>query len=131
MKKIKPTKTLFIKLGPGGEYEQNCIEKDDNLRLGYEEIDHQLCINKEWDKVSDYYTKNENSTPSVATNHSNQIKKFYEEDENTLWITFYLNKLLWCFSKPEITLHQDNTKTRPVIGKWPDKDINGNVLLSV
>jgi len=27
-------------------------------------------------------------------------------------------------------LFEDNTKTRPVIGKWSDKDINGNVLFA-
>lgn len=128
MKNFKATKVLFIKLGPSGTYEEDCIEKNNNIRLGYGEVEHQLCINKQWDKVSEYYTQKEKKTPSVATNHSNQIKKFYEEDENTLWITFYLNKLWWCFSKPEITLHQDNTKTRPVIGKWSDQDINQNVL---
>jgi hypothetical protein len=46
------------------------------------------------------------------------------------WITFYANKLWWCFSNPIITLLPDKTKTRPVIGKWSDKDINGNVLLA-
>lgn len=33
------------------------------------------------------------------------------------------NKRWWCFSKPEITLLADKTKTRPVIGKWSDKDV--------
>jgi len=83
-----------------------------------------------WDKVHDYFTTEENSKTFVATSHSNQIRQFYEEDDKTLWITFYANKLWWCFSKTEITLLSDKTKTRPVIGRWSDKDINGNVLLS-
>ena len=130
MAKIKATKVLFIKLGEGGKYEKDCIENNQTLRLGYREVDHKLCINQNWDKVHDYFTTEENSKTFVATSHTNQIKQFYEEDEKTLWITFYANKLWWCFSKPVITLLADKTKTRPVIGKWSDKDINGNVLLA-
>jgi hypothetical protein len=130
MNKIKTTRVLFIKLGGAGKYEKDCIEKDQTLRLGYGEVDHQLCINKDWTAVHNYFTIVENSKAFVATSHSNQIKQFYEEDENTLWITFYANKLWWCFSKPEIKLLPDKTKTRPVIGEWSDKDINGNVLLA-
>ena len=130
MAKIKATKVLFIKLGEGGKYETDCICKDQTLRLGYIEVDHKLCIDQKWDKVHDYFTTEENSKTFVATSHTNQIKQFYEEDEKTLWITFYATKLWWCFSKPVITLLADKTKTRTVIGKWSDKDINGNVLLA-
>lgn len=130
MKRIQANKVLFIKLGQGGKFERECIESNQTLRLGYREIDHKLCITGQWDKVHDYFITEENSKTFVATSHSNQIKQFYEEDEKTLWITFYANKLWWCFSKPEITLLADKTKTRPVIGKWSDKDINGNTLLA-
>jgi len=129
MTKIKANKVLFIKLGQGGEFEKECIEKNQTLRLGYREVDHNLCLAGHWDKVHNYFTTEENSKTFVATSHSNQIKQFYEEGDKTLWITFYANKLWWCFSKPEITLLPDKTKTRPVNGKWSDKDIKGNVLL--
>lgn len=130
MKGIQANKVLFIKLGQGGKFERECIESNQTLRLGYREVDHKLCITGQWDKVHDYFITEENSKTFVATSHSNQIKQFYEEDEKTLWMTFYANKLWWCFSKPEITLLADKTKTRPVIGKWSDKDINGNTLLA-
>ena len=127
---IKPAKILFIKLGEGGRYEMDCIEKDQTLRIGYRAVDHQLCINHDWTAVHKYFTTEETSKTFVATSHTNQIRQFYEEDENTLWITFYANKLWWCFSKPEINFLEDKSKTRPVIGKWSDKDIHGNVLLA-
>lgn len=130
MTKIKADKVLFIKLGRGGIFETECIKNENTLRLGYSEIDHQFCIHGEWGKVHQHFMLEKKSQPFVATSHTHQIKQFYEEGENTLWVTFYANKLWWCFSKPEITLLSDNTKQRPVIGKWSDKDINGNVLLS-
>ena len=128
--KIKPNRILFIKLGERGKYEKDCIEKSQTLRLGYQELSNELCLENNWDKVHNYFRYNENHNASVATSHTNQVKQFYTEDEKTLWVTFYANKLWWCFSKPEITLHNDNSKTRPVIGKWSDEDINGRKLLS-
>ena len=128
MTKIKPKKVLFIKLGKGGKFEQDCIEKNKNLRIGYSSVDHELCNKGDWNAVHRYYIEVRKKKPSAATKHTNQIKYFYKEDEQTLWITFYSNKLWWCFSKPEITLLPDKTKTRPVIGKWSDKDVNGKLL---
>jgi hypothetical protein len=130
MTKIQANKVLFIKLGHGGIFEKECIEESQTLRLGYREVDHQLCISGSWQKVHDYFTTEENSRTFVATSHTNQIRQFYEENEETLWITFFANKLWWCFSKPEITLHPDKTKTRPVLGRWSDKDLNDNILLA-
>lgn len=128
--KIKANKVLFIKLGKNGQFEKECIEKENTLRIDYNTVDHNLCINGQWEKVHDYFVEIEKLKVSVATTHTNQIKQFYEEDERTLWITFYANKLWWCFSKAEIKfLPKDKTKIRPVNGKWSDKDINGNVLL--
>jgi len=130
MTKINPQKILFIKLGAGGEYENDCIEKAQTLRLGYIEVDNDLCRNGNWEAVHDYFTQQEKKKSFVATSHTNQIKQFYEEGEQTLWLTFYANKLWWCFSKREIVLLPDKTKIRPVIGKWSDKDIAGKILKS-
>lgn len=127
MSKIQASKVLFIKLGQGGKFEEECIKKN-TLRLGYREVEHQYCINKEWDKVHNYFTIERGAKHFVATSHSNQVRQFYEAQEDTLWITFHAYKLWWCFSKPEITLLDDKTKTRPVIGSWSDRDINGKVL---
>ncbi|OFX25664.1 MAG: hypothetical protein A2033_12470 [Bacteroidetes bacterium GWA2_31_9] len=126
--KIKPKKILFIKLGSGGQFEKDCIEKNQMLRLSYRSVDHDICSKGNWQAVYDHFVNIEKTKPFVATSHTNQIRQFYEESSETLWLTFYANKLWWCFSKPDITLLPDKTKTRTVIGKWSDKDINGKTL---
>ncbi len=124
--KIKAENALFIKLGAGGEFVQDCIENN-ILKVGYNDLNQNLCLEGNWEKVKEYYigTGIANST---AAFHKNAVKRFYTEDEHTLWITFSADKLWWCFSKREITLLPDNSKTRPVIGKWSDKDITGQSL---
>lgn len=130
MNRIKADKVLFIKLGQGGKYETDCIINNQTLRLGYKDVDHNLCISGKWDLVHKYFIEEENATQGVATSHTNQIKQFYENDNRTLWLTFFNNKLWWSFSKAEITLLSDKTKTRPVIGNWSDKNVNGELLIS-
>jgi len=128
MKQIKASKVLFIKLGRKGGWEEDCIEKNQTLHLGYREVDHSECLKGNWKAANDYYLKTKKCNQGTATSHTNQIKYFYESDDTVLWITFYANKLWWCFSKPDILLLPDKTKTRKVIGKWSDKDISGKKL---
>ena len=63
-----------------------------------------------------------------AKNDITQIRNFYEADETVLWVTFFGDRLYWCFSNPEITLLSDKTKTRPVVGHWRSTDVNGQPL---
>jgi len=126
--KLRPKKVLFIKLGQGGMYEQECIERDQTLKIGYRAVNQELCMKGDWDSVYRYFLEGEKSKSFVAASHTNQLRQFYEEGEETLWITFYANRMWWCFSRPEIHLLEDNRKIRPVIGNWSDKDINGMAL---
>lgn len=125
--KINPSKVFYIKLGRGGSWEHECIYKTQTLRIGYNEIPHNLCIRGEWDKVREI-CKNFRSNSGAITRDINQVKNFYEAGENILWITFHATLLWWCFSKCDITNNPDNSKSRPVINKWQCTDIYGNKL---
>lgn len=118
---------MYIKLGNKGVWEHECIYKNNNLKLGYREVPHERCINKNWDEAAKSL-EDIRASKGAITRDINQIKKFYEEGEDTLWITFHENCLWWCFSTPEITLLPNKRKTRPVIDKWRCTDINGDKL---
>lgn len=130
-KKITAKQAFFIKLGGNGEWEESCIKTDNTIRLGYKRICHDSCIksceNGEWDKIRDNFGNNINN--GVITRHINQIKKFYTASADTIWITFYKDRLWWCLSDKKISQLPDLTKTRPVIGNWQDADINGKPLI--
>lgn len=126
MKKIQAIKILFIKLGRRGEFEEDCINKG-YLKIGFNDIDHNDCISQKWDKVRAYFQKG-NSEPYVVSSFINQIKKFYFEPETTLWITFYKNKMWWCFADKRVELLSDGTKIRRTINGWSDKNIAGKKL---
>lgn len=124
----QPTNILFIKLGLQGSYEKECIEEKNTLKIGYEAIEHNLCINKEWDRVWDQIQDKYKTVDSPTTSHKNQIQKFYEEPDTTMWITFYKNKLWYCYASSNIVLNADGTKERLTLSGWKDCDVNGKQL---
>ncbi len=125
-KKITAEKAFFIKLGGSGEWEESCIKTDNTIRLGYNDISHENCINGEWDKIRTDFNNTDNG---AITRHIKQIENFYTASADTLWVTFYKDRLWWCFSDKKISQLPDLTKTRPVIDKWHDTDINGKPLI--
>ena len=130
MKKIDSKKVLrinYIKLGQNGSYTKECLEKG-YIKLGYNEIDHNLCIGGEWEKVRGDIILKYKCGKAAATRHRNQIKKFYEDNDDVLWVTFFGNKMWWGFSSNKIKYNNDGTKTRKTINGWSDKDIKNNSL---
>ncbi len=126
LRPIEAKAAFFIKLGPGGLWESDCI-RDGTLRLGYLDIPHDLCVSSNWAQVRESFP--EGSDPGSVTRHIGQVQKFYEEPETTLWITFHSDRLWWSFANPEIKQLPDKSKTRIVIGQWRDTDINGDTLI--
>lgn len=126
--KVIAKKALFIKLGGGGEWEEECIAKG-ILRLGYNELPHDLCLSSDWAGVRKAFPST--SDQGSVTRHINQVQQFYEELESTLWITFHADRLWWCFADPKVSQQQDKSKTRNAIGGWRDSDINDIPLIKV
>ncbi|WP_392480976.1 hypothetical protein [Nostoc sp. C110] len=119
--KITPNQILYINLGPDNEWRKDCIYTDNTIRLGYIQISHQLCLEckakNQWNRVEEELKKHDCFNKQIKA-HCKKIKYFYESGEDTLWINFSKDKKLWwCFAKTNITLREDNTKERAVIGK--------------
>lgn len=127
MRCVTPSKLLFIKLGEEGEWEEDCIEVSQTLRLMFVRVDHQQCLNEDWNAVRKSFLAR-GKTAGVATRFVTEIRNFYESDSTVMWVTFYDHRLWWCFSQPEVELLDDNTKTRPVIGTWSCETVDGKTL---
>lgn len=127
MGKIIASAAYFIKLGRKGEWEEECILHKNTIKFGFNNPLHLECLSGNWDQVREYWLK-QGKKKGKATEITNQIRTFYESDDNTLWITFFNRKLYWCFAEKEITEHADGARTRKVKGKWSCQDIAGNEL---
>jgi len=125
---VQASKALYIKLGEGGAWERDCLERDQILRVGFQEVPHSLCSEGKWEEAKELLVK-EGRSKGVATTFARQLRLFYEGAEDILWITFYRSRLWWCFSRPEVTvLPDDGSRTRPVIGRWQSCDVNDQPL---
>ncbi|MGH9461135.1 MAG: hypothetical protein ACRD1X_07945 [Vicinamibacteria bacterium] len=129
MDPIKPSKALYVKLGKGGTWERDCLTREQTLRLGYEDVPHDLCLNAAWREATEDFRRGSPAmSGATVTNHMNQVRLFYESGDDVLWVTFFGDLLWWCFSRREITQLPDGTKTRPAIDQWRSADILGRPL---
>jgi hypothetical protein len=127
MNEITAKSAYFIKLGKKGGWEEQCILHDKTIQLGFNNPLHSDCLAGKWDKVYEYWIS-QGKTTGKATEIKNQIKAFYESDEETLWITFFMRRLYWCFAGKEVIQLDDGGRIRKVKGKWEDQDIQGSPL---
>ena len=126
-KLINPKNVYYIKLGRSGAWEKDCLEVSQTIKIGYREVPDNLCRQGKWDEVQKIMQGIRDDV-GTATRDKNQVRFFYESDEKALWVTFWGDRLYWCFSKPDITIFPDNSKSRPVIGQWSSSDILGKPL---
>ena len=126
MRRIEAESALYIKLGRGGDWEDNCISQG-TLRFGYREISHDACKRSDWKAVLQERESSKGNR-SVAKSDVTQIGYFYESSRKVLWVTFYKHALWWCFADEEVTLLHDGTKVRRAIGGWKQIDRKGNLL---
>src|SRR3990172_12550576 len=54
---IEPTKALYIKLGKAGVWERDCLAREQTLRLGYEDVPHDLCLKGSWQEATENFRR--------------------------------------------------------------------------
>jgi hypothetical protein len=81
-------------------------------------------MRQDWNKIRGDLLQ-QGRTKGKATEIANEIRYFYESDEETLWVTFFGNRMWWAFAKGKAIRLEDGSKTRPVCGRWQSVDIQG------
>ena len=123
--KIKPSKALFIKLGEKGSWAKECFENN-IIKLSYKEAKHEDILADLAGAVSKVYR---GKAPQTITSYANQIRHFYESDENVLWITFHAQHLYWCFAEKDVCGIANGEKEKNTINRWSNESIDGKPLL--
>jgi hypothetical protein len=128
---IQPSRVRYIKLGDGGRWEQECLDKR-IIRLGFgsSRVDRfHLCDAGRWEELAETFIA-EGKDRGTATRFTNETRLFFEDDGSTLWLTFVGEQLWWGFmdtarAKP----HQDGKGVwRSIASGWRSKDLNGAAL---
>jgi hypothetical protein len=127
-KPVAPEQAIYIKLGRSGSWEKECLEKG-IIRFGYKETPFDSATSGDWDTVWEFWRGARNGNAGTATRDLGQIRHFYEDGEETLWITLSGGLLWWCFAKPGVQMHPDgHGPYRECVSGWISTDIAGNKL---
>jgi hypothetical protein len=119
---------FYIKLGRGGEWEEECL-KEGTIRFGYRETPHDLCLARAWDQVRDFWTDRRGDV-STATRDMKQIQAFYEADQNSFFITFANGLLHWCRPVDAVEVLPDRARRRSTVDGWRAQSLGGVPLSS-
>jgi hypothetical protein len=126
---ISPNQVRYIKLGWHGEWEEVCV-RNGIIRLGFwtgKPSRFKLCSAGKWEDLRMAFLKG--NDPIRASNFTNQIRHFFEDDGSALWITFHGNHMYWGFLGPDRPQADAEGRTwRTVVDGWGCEDLNGRVL---
>lgn len=130
LKRITPKQAIYIKLGRSGSWESECL-KEGIIRFGYKETPFKSAQSGDWDAVWEFWHSARKGDAGTATRDLIQIRHFYEDGDDTLWITLSGGLLWWCFAKPGVKMHPDgHGPYRKCVAGWKSTDIAGNKLSS-
>ena len=124
---INPQKIRFIKLGEKGRWETSCLQEK-TLRLGYESPHYADELAGNWKAVRSFWLAERRGDEGAATRDVNQIRDFYELNEDDVWITFHTGRLYWCRASKDVVKLGDGSRIRRTVQGWSSTDVNGRQL---
>jgi hypothetical protein len=128
---VNPVRVRYIKLGGGGGWEQECLEKG-IIRIGFgSAAPHrfELCQARKWEEVAKSFIA-EGKSKGTASRFTKELRLFFEDDRTTLWITFMRERLYWgLLESAPAELHPNGDGVwRRVSGGWHGTDLHGDPL---
>ena len=131
LKQISPKSVRYIKLGEGGIWEKLCLDTRTN-RIGFgtdRPARFDLCVRQRWKEVTKSWLEG-GRDKGTATRFTNELRRFFEDDGSTLWITFVGERMYWGFQDhtPPTRDPDMHGAVRHVRDGWRCTDIRGEEL---
>ena len=123
---VTASRSYYIKLGRGGDWEAESL-RDGVLRFGYREAPHDLCMRGDWQAVWEAM-KLVRGDAGAATRDVNQIRTYYEANEQSIFITFVGGLLYWARPTGPVELLEDRSHLRATVDGWRNTSIGGSLL---
>ena len=128
---INPARVRYIKLGGGGSWEQECLQKG-IIRIGFGTAAGNrfvLCQSRKWEELTESFIA-EGKDKGTASRFTKELRLFFEDDGATVWITFMKERLYWGLLESALAEpHPDGDGVwRRVRGGWRGTDLHGNPL---
>ena len=114
---------LYIKLGEGGCWEKDSIENG-KIRIGWKNVDIEYIRKGNWEKIKEIHESVVDRNSSVSSRDYNALKNIIEANDETVFITFFSNKMYWCIAKNGSIKEDEVSKYLETKVKWSDKSIS-------
>lgn len=124
IRKIKPSTVRYIKLGEGGRWFEDCIAQ--GLLRFAEPIPHDLATKGDWDAVRALYIAQGSAKPGNALG---ELRTFYEQGPECLWITIGGGRLWWAFAERDVQDAGNGERIRRTLNGWSSQDVRGAPLM--
>jgi hypothetical protein len=124
---IEIQNAFFIKLGQGGKWEAESIERG-VARIGWSDIPLGDITNHNWKGIERELRK-EPKDQGAATRDFKALRHIVDSTAEDVWITFHKSRLWWC--RLTGSIDEDHvSKFRGTVEGWSDLDIHGRRLLT-
>lgn len=123
---VTASRSYYIKLGRGGDWEAEGL-RDGVLRFGYREAPHDHCMRRDWQAVWEAM-KLVRGDAGAATRDVNQIRAYYEANDQSIFITFVGGLLYWARPTGPVELLEDRSHRRATVDGWHNTSIGGSLL---
>ena len=126
-----PKAVRYIKLGRGGSWAAEGIASG-TVPFGFRSIEHEPCAVGDWDTVRDQLAA-AGCSASGITQGIRELRDFYEQGENCLWVTFTDGHLWWTFAETGVVPVSDARDDGPIrfrhtLGGWHRHSLTGDLL---
>ena len=129
MASIDFTNAFYIKLGRGGEWEDDSIANG-KLRLGWRQQSVSDINAGRWDIIEEQLrAKDQGKRVPATTSDLNALKTIAASTSDDIWITFHKAKLWWTRVAPGPVEQDGISKFRPTAEPWCDRAADGRLLV--
>jgi hypothetical protein len=123
------TAAFYIKLGRGGEWENDSIETG-KLRLGWRQQSVEDINAGRWEFIEGQLRASDNGKRIASTTSDlNALKAIAQSGTDDIWITFHKSKLWWARVKPGPVEQDEISKYRLTAEPWCDHAADGRLLV--
>ena len=128
---FNPSEVRYIKLGRNSQYAKQAFE-DGVLLLSHRSVPHELCSAGAWEQVRDDQLATGEGGANV-TRKINELRAFYELEDDALRITFANGHLYWCFASGPVEAYpvvndDDPRRLRRTRDGWHRTSLAGEAL---
>jgi hypothetical protein len=121
--RIEPAAVRYIKLGAGGAWLAECLERD--ALMFTDRVPHAVAVAGDWDRARQIYAE---AGETQITDRIREISAFYQAGPNELWITFGQGRLWWALAAPGVIEGEGGVRIRRTLAPWSDRDRSGRIL---